>query len=304
MKKILLALMVLLLAICPCVHAEGLEWITVVENAVLPDEVVLARAYPASVTLSESIYDLEYLLDTLLGEGWYMEERTEWDFNDTYRSAEGNEPWEWRTVRVYDGDLGFREKEFSYTNPWVTGERGGEYQPPNMNMMPDESEVLCRALLDGIVPAEWLTYANPTRYIRDRWAYSDRWMTDKEFASYYHSQKTHYHTFNAVTEAGIPIIAQQVYAGIGVDGLSFVTIDWRAFTESEDYILPLPLEEAYAMANSTRSAHCNLIGAQLVYSNWVSGTETHNLCWQLLTDKGTYIVDCVLKKHWCDSYEY
>jgi hypothetical protein len=304
MKKTLLALLLILLVSCPIVHAENLEWITVVENAVLPEEVVLARAYPASVTLGEQLYDLEYLLDTLLGEGWYQEERSEWDYNDTYRSADGDEPWEWRTVRIYDGDLAYREKEFSYHNPWVTGERGGEYQPPNMNMMPDESEVLCRALLDGIVPAEWLTYSNPARYIRERWAYSDRWMTDKEYASFFRQQKTHYHTFNAVTEMGIPILTQQVYAGIGVDGLSFVTIDWREFTESEDYILPLTLEEAYAMANSTRSRECNLLGAQLVYSNWVSGTETHNLCWQLLTDRGTYIVDCVLKKHWCDSYEY
>lgn len=305
-RRMLLILLIALLALLPIsVHADELEWITVADNAVLPDEAVYLTAYPASITLGEQMYDLPTMLDTLLGEGWYQEERTEWDYCDTYRSADGDEPWEWRTVRVYDeSNIGLGSKELDYYNPWITGERGGEYQPPNMDMMPDESELLCRALLDGIVPEEWLTYCNPLRNIRDRWDYSDRWMTDKEYAEYCKNQKRHYVTFNAVTQAGIPVLSERVMAIIGVDGLSGLTLNWHEFTESEDMIVPMPLSEALQLANSTRSAHCTLLYAGLFYSNWLTKDDTHNLCWYLATDAGNYVVDCVLNKHMCDSYEY
>ncbi len=305
-KSFVLILLSALLVLLPLsVHAAELEWITIADNAVLPAESVYIAAYPASITLGEQMYDLPTMLDTLLDEGWYQEERTEWDYCDTYRSASGDDPWEWRTVRIYDEvNFGLGSKELDYYNPWITGERGGEYQPPNMDMMPDESELLCRALLDGIVPEEWLVYYNPVRNIRDRWDYSDRWMTDKEYARYCKEQKSHYITYNALTQAGIPVLSERIMANIGVDGLSGLSINWHEFTESEDMIVPMPLSEAFERANSTRSAHCTLLYAGLFYSNWLTENDTHNLCWYLVTDAGNYVVDCVLKKHMCDCYEY
>lgn len=305
MKKLIAMLVLILLIAAPACSASGLEWITVAENASLPDEAAAAALYPASVTLGQQVYDLPYLLNTLLGEGYYLTERGEYDYADEYRSAEGKEPWEYRTVRVYDDEwartLG---ASFSYSNPWVTGERGGEYEAPPMNMMPDESLFLCRALLDGIVPDEWLEHVNETRWLRDRWDYSDRWMTDEEYKAYCYERKSHYITFSHLTEAGLPIQGDMVFANVGVDGLSFVDISWRETAESAELTAPLPLDEALTMANSTRSAPCTLLCARLVYSNWLTGDDTYNLSWHLTTDAGAYIVDCVQKKHMCDSYEY
>lgn len=307
-KRFILLMLTALIALLPLYAQAGggeLTYITIADNAVLPEDAVYTTYYPAALTMGEQMYDLEFMLNTLLGEGWYQDERSEWDSCDTYRSAEGDEPWEWRTVRIYDEVyFGMGYKELDYHNPWVTGERGGEYQPPNMNMMPDESALLCRALLDGIVPEEWLSFYNPVRDIRDRWAYSDRWMTDKEYAAYCKQQKRHYITFNATTQAGIPILSERIMAIVGVDGLSGLTVNWHEFTESEELIAPMPLSDALQLANSTRSAHCTLLYAGLFYSNWLTGDDTHNLCWYLVTDAGSYVVDCVLGKHMCDSYEY
>lgn len=98
--------------------------------------------------------------------------------------------------------------------------------------------------------------------------------------------------------------ADYVFANVGVDGLSFVDIGWHDYTASAETICPMSLSEALKMANSTREAPCTLLYAGLVYSNRLTGNDTQNLSWLLLTDRGTYIVDCVLRKHQCDSYEY
>jgi len=305
MKKFLTVLTLVLLFTSPVCHAADFEWIAIADNALLPDETVWSRAYPASVTLREQLYDLDYLLVTLLGEDYLTEERTEYDYADEYRSAKGDEPWEYRTIRVYDDEWARSfSTSFSYSNPWVHGERGGEYEAPQMNMMPDESLLLCRSLLKGIIPDEWTEHVDQNRWIRDRWDYSDRWMTDEEYAAYCREQQSHYITFNHVTEEGVPILSDRIFANVGVDGLSFVDISWRDYTSSDETVCPMPLKEAIEMANSTRSAPCTLLYADLVYSSWLTGNDTQNLSWRLLTDQGTYIVDCVLKKHMCDTYEY
>ena len=304
MKKAIVLLLAACLFLLPVCRAGETEWISIAENAYLPDESVSSAAYPASVTFHEQVYDLSHLLTALLGEGYSLQERSEYDYADEYRSAGGSEPWEWRTVRIYDKEYEYSFGSFSYSNPWVHGERGGEYEAPQMNMLPDESLVLCRALLDGIIPEEWLGHVNRTRWIRDRWSYSDRWMTDGEYADWCRQQKSHYVTFDHLTEEGIPMTADYVFANVGVDGLSFVDINWHDYTASAETICPMSLSEALKMANSTREAPCTLLYAGLVYSNWLTGNDTQNLSWLLLTDSGTYIVDCVLRKHQCDSYEY
>lgn len=305
MKKTLVLTLLIALLLTPAGRAGSLEWISIADGAVLPDESAWASAYPASVVLGEQQYDLDHLLITLLGEGYRLTERTEYDYADEYRSAGGDEPWEYRTIRVYDDEWARTfSASFSYSNPWVHGERGGEYQAPDMNMLPSESLVLCRALLDGVVPAEWTEHVSQTRWIRDRWDYSDRWMTDEEYAAYCYERKSHYITFNHLTDFGIPILSDSVFANVGVDGLAFVDISWRDYTVSEDTVYPMPLKAALEMANSTREAPCTLLYAGLVYSSWLTGSDVQNLSWYLVTDHGNYIVDCVLEKHLCDSYEY
>ena len=66
----------------------------------------------------------------------------------------------------------------------------------------------------------------------------------------------------------------------------------------------MPLDEAISLADSTRERDTVLYLADLVYSNWLTGSEVYNLSWYLCTSNGDYVVDCVLGKHMCDSYEY
>lgn len=305
MKKALILLLLVLLLSAPTGRAAEFEWIAIADNAYLPDESAWSSAYPASVTLGESNYDLAHLLTALLGEDYLTTERGEYDDADEYRSAEGDEPWEYRTVRVYDDEWARSfATSFSYSNPWVHGERGGEYQAPDMNMMPDESLMLCRALLKGVIPDEWTERVSQVRWIRDRWDYSDRWMTDEEYAAFCRERKSHYLLFDHVTEDGLPITTDKVFANVGVDGLAFLDINWHDYAASEETVYPMPLKEALEMANSTRSRACTLLYADLVYSDWLTENDTQNLSWRLVTDSGTYIVDCVLKKHRCDTYEY
>lgn len=305
MKKTLISLLLILLITLPSCLAAEFEWIFIADNAFLPDETLWASAYPATVTLGEQCYDLDHLLVTLLGVDYYLIERSEYDYADEYRSSEGDEPWEYRTVRIYDDEWARSfSTSFSYSNPWVHGERGGEYQAPCMNMMPDESLLLCRALLKGVIPDEWTEHVNQTRWIRDRWDYSDRWMTDEEYAAFCREQRSHYITFDHVTDEGIPIQSDKAFANVGVDGLAFLDISWHDYTVSEETVYPLPLKEALEMANSTREAPCTLLYAGLVYSSWLTENDQQNLSWYLVTDAGNYVVDCVLKKHRCDSYEY
>ena len=90
---------------------------------------------------------------------------------------------------------------------------------------------------------------------------------------------------------------------IGVNGLGSLTVDAREAFLSQEQIGLMPLAEAIEMASSTRSAEAVLLYAAPVYSDRVSGGE-YDLCWYLATDKGNYVVDCVLGAHVCDSWEY
>lgn len=298
MKKLLILTLLLLTATFSSALAEETKWISIAENAVLPDETALT-SYSSSVTLGKQQYDLQHLLNTLLGEDYLPIERGEYDYADEYRSAGGEEPWEYRQVSVYDQDHSFR-----YMNPWVHGERGGEYEAPRMTAIPAENIDLCKSLLEEIVPDEWLTTIDDTRWIRDKWDYTDRWMTDDEYRAFCLEHKSQYFTFSHTTDSGLPIIADHVFVNIGMDGLSSLTINWREAAESAEMLVPMTLTEALKLADSTRSAHCTLISARLVYSNWVTGNDTHNLSWYLATDAGNYVVDCVLNQRVCDSYEY
>ena len=254
--------------------------------------------YPKSVTLGENTHDTKLLLESLLGDAYTGKERNEWSDSTQYVSDANVNPWETKSVYVYDnGSIWFND-------PAVSSERGGEYEPPMMNMLPDDSVLIAKGLLNQYFTDGETDHVGKARLISDRWSYSDRWMTDAEYREFMYNRDVHYFTFEHRTEKGLSILGDCIMASVGVNGLSGFELSWHNYTESEETLAPMSLENAILMADSTRAAKATLLYADLVYSNWLTETNEYNLSWYLVTDSGSYVVDCVLEKHKCDSYEY
>ena len=266
--------------------------------AVLPDTETLQRTYPATLVQGRQAYDLDGLLNTLLGEGYIRQERTSGFAEDAYESRDSEKPY--RYIHVYD-DTG----ELSYYDSMVSGERDGEYQPPRMNMPKSESEEICRALLKDVLPSDWLAHRGVAWDTRERWGGEDRWLTDAEYKKSILNTDVHRFEFEHWTEDGIAIYGDRILAAVGVNGLDGIMMNWHEYRiETETQIELMPLDEALSMANRTRKSEAVLLYAAPVYSNWLTGDDRFNLSWLLVTNKGDYIVDCVLKEHKCDSYEF
>ena len=266
--------------------------------AVLPDTETLQRTYPATLVQGRQAYDLDGLLNTLLGEGYIRQERTSGFAEDAYESRDSEKPY--RYIHVYD-DTG----ELSYYDSMVSGERDGEYQPPRMNMPKSESEEICRALLKDVLPSDWLAHRGVARDTRERWGGEDRWLTDAEYKKSILNTDVHRFEFEHWTEDGIAIYGDRILAAVGVNGLDRIMMNWHEYRiETETQIELMPLDEALSMANRTRKSEAVLLYAAPVYSNWLTGDDRFNLSWLLVMNKGDYIVDCVLKEHKCDSYEF
>ena len=266
--------------------------------AVLPDTETLQRTYPATLVQGRQAYDLDGLLNTLLGEGYIRQERTSGFAEDAYESRDSEKPY--RYIHVYD-DTG----ELSYYDSMVSGERDGEYQPPRMNMPKSESEEICRALLKDVLPSDWLAHRGVAWDTRERWGGEDRWLTDAEYKKSILNTDVHRFEFEHWTEDGIAIYGDRILAAVGVNGLDRIMMNWHEYRiETETQIELMPLDEALSMANRTRKSEAVLLYAAPVYSNWLTGDDRFNLSWLLITNKGDYIVDCVLKEHKCDSYEF
>lgn len=266
--------------------------------AVLPDTETLQRTYPATLVQGRQAYDLDGLLNTLLGEGYIRQERTSGFAEDAYESRDSEKPY--RYIHVYD-DTG----ELSYYDSMVSGERDGEYQPPRMNMPKSESEEICRALLKDVLPSDWLAHRGVAWDTRERWGGEDRWLTDAEYKKSILNTDVHMFEFEHWTEDGIAIYGDRILAAVGVNGLDRIMMNWHEYRiETETQIELMPLDEALSMANRTRKSEAVLLYAAPVYSNWLTGDDRFNLSWLLVMNKGDYIVDCVLKEHKCDSYEF
>ncbi|MCI7027278.1 MAG: hypothetical protein MR914_04330 [Clostridiales bacterium] len=266
--------------------------------AVLPDTETLQRTYPATLVQGRQAYDLDGLLNTLLGEGYIRQERTSGFAEDAYESRDSEKPY--RYIHVYD-DTG----ELSYYDSMVSGERDGEYQPPRMNMPKSESEEICRALLKDVLPSDWLAHRGVAWDTRERWGGEDRWLTDAEYKKSILNTDVHRFEFEHWTEDGIAIYGDRILAAVGVNGLDRIMMNWHEYRiETETQIELMPLDEALSMANRTRKSEAVLLYAAPVYSNWLTGDDRFNLSWLLVMNKGDYIVDCVLKEHKCDSYEF
>lgn len=276
-----------------------IEYITIDPQAVLPSEAEVAVELPATILRGERAYDVQALLSLLLGADCEQKVRTEYDYSDDYSSRAADKPE--RYASIYD-DTGL----FSYHDGMVAGERGAEYQPPRMNMTPEESVALCRALLGDIFPEDWLTHVGIERTLIERWNNEEkRWLTEVEYSDYLRRKDVHYHLFEHWHDNGVNILDDELLAAVGVNGLSMFRLNWHDFAESDQGTLtPMPLQEAIDMANSTRLGPTVLLGAELVYSNRLTQSDRFDLSWYLITSEGNYVVDCVLREHVCDSYEY
>lgn len=276
-----------------------IEYITIDPQAVLPSDAAATIELPAAILREEQAYDVQALLNQLLGEDYGQKARTEYDASDDYFSRAADRPE--RYASIYD-DTGL----FSYHDGMVAGERGAEYEPPRLNMTPEESLALCRALLRDIFPEEWLTHVGMERTLIERWNdEEERWLTEAEYSDYLRRMDVHYYLFEHRYDNGVKILDDELLAAVGVNGLSMFRLSWHDFAESDQGTLtPMPLQEAIDMANSTRLGPTVLLGAELVYSNQLTQSDRFNLSWYLITSKGNYVVDCVLREHICDSYEY
>lgn len=272
-----------------------ISYIKIDEKAILKEDIA---QYPKTMKRGERTHDVDELLIRLLGENYVHEPRSEWSMSDDYVSQANVEPWERKIVHVYD------DGKIWYYDPSVSSERGAEYEPPMMNMMPEESVLIAKGLLSQYFTDGETDSVGKARLIQERWSYADRWMTDEEYRKYMFDRDLHYFNFEHIAPSGLPILGDSLLASIGVNGLNGFDLSWHNFTESDDFISPISLEEAVKMASSTRMAKATLLYADLVYSNWITENDEYNLSWYLLTDQGSYVVDCVLLKHKCDSYEY
>lgn len=283
------------------IHAEDISetisktinYISIDPMAILPDETIYERDYVSTLRRGEPLYDLAFLQKTLLGDNYEtIENGTECE----YRSTAPDKPY--RYIEIYDGELWYRD-------PMVTGERGGEYQPPRMNMTLDESLILCKALLKGVVNEEWLAHPGITRPVMERWSYADRWMTDSEYNQQLRDSDAHWITFEHWSDENIRILDDEMLATVGVNGLAGLTIDWNDFSADPTGRASLMrLEDAISLANRTRIREAALLYASPVYSNWLTENDEFHLAWYLVTSDGNYVVDCVLNEHKCDQYEY
>ena len=172
-------------------------------------------------------------------------------------------------------------------------------------MPKSESEEICRALLKDVLPSDWLAHRGVAWDTRERWGGEDRWLTDAEYKKSILNTDLHWFEFEHWTEDGIAIYGDWILAAVGVNGLDGIMMNWHEYRiETETQIELMPLDEALSMANRTRKSEAVLLYAAPVYSNWLTGDDRFNLSWLLVTNKGDYIVDCVLKEHKCDSYEF
>ncbi|MBQ4158092.1 MAG: hypothetical protein IJD86_08140 [Clostridia bacterium] len=272
-----------------------ISYITIDEKAVLREDI---GTYPKTMHKGERAHDVNALLKSLLGENYVQKPRSEWSNSTEYVSNDSVEPWETKSVHIYD------DGEFWFYDPSVSSERGAEYQPPMMNMLPEESVLILKGLLSQYFTNGETDRVGKARLIQERWSYADRWMTDEEYRKYMYDRDLHYFNFEHVSPSGLSILGDSISASVGVNGLNGFDLSWHNFMESSESIAPISLEEAVSMANSTRMAKATLLYADLVYSNWVTENEEYNLSWYLVTDQGSYVVDCVELKHKCDSYEY
>lgn len=267
------------------------EMIGVHEQAVVvwPEE----ELYPARLQMGGPALDCEKLLSKLLGGDYIAQEGGE-----RFSENKEGEVWEIRRARI-DEETGALE----YFDPMVESERGAENEPPMLGCTREEALELCKEALEGLIPEEFCTQESGYGPVLDRWQSEDDYFYTEEEYDVFCGERRRMRFCFPVKAAGLELLDEGIWAMIGVNGLGSLTVDAREVFLSQEQIGLMPLQKAIEMVSSTRSAEAVLLYAAPVYSDRVSGGE-YDLCWYLATDKGNYVVDCVLGAHVCDSWEY
>lgn len=301
MKRTLITILAAILAFTSfAAYAENraadTQYITIDPQAILPDASEYQREYPSAITKGKLGYDLNALLIALLGEGYEAMSRAESALEQEYESRDASKPYRYVYIDTQTDAL-------DYSDAMVTGERDGEYQAPSMNVFYDESLPMCKTLLSEVVDPSWLEYPGIVRQVKEKWSDSRHWKPDSEYAESVRGMDKHFFVFEHHTADDVNILGDRLTAAVGVNGLDSITLSWHDFTPCEETILPMPLDDAIRLADAAYESPTILLYAQLVYSNWLAGSDEYNLSWYLVTSQGDYVVDCVLGKCMCDALE-
>ena len=262
-------------------------------NVVLPDDTVLNQSYPVTLVRSKDSDYQQKLLPVLLGNDY--KKTVDSDDQIQCESTDPSMPYRYVWITKANGNLWFYDA-------MVTGERGGEYKAPSMNMTPEESLPIAQKKAAEILGEERVAIPSQSYLKHLHISYGDEATYKRATREDY----VHMHVFERQTEKGINILDGGTKVRIGVNGISDLVIDCSKYEiKGSVSAKPISLDEALKAAgkicynNSTKVFY-----AELVYSNRVSGNDDFNLSWYLVTNKGNYVVDCVLKTAVCDVDTY
>lgn len=272
---------------------DAITALAVDSNAILPDDAVLNQSYPITLIRSTDSNYQQELLPILLGKDYKMTEDS--DDQIQYESTDPSMPYRYAWITKSNGNLWFYDS-------MVTGERGGEYKAPSMNMTPEESLPIAQKKAAEILGEERVAIPSQSYIKHVHISYGDEATYKRATREDY----VHMHIFERQTEKGINILDGGTKVRIGVNGISDLVIDCSKYEiKGSVSAKPISLDEALKAAgkicynNSTKVFY-----AELVYSNRVTCDDNFNLSWYLVTNKGNYVVDCVSKTAVCDMDTY
>ncbi len=267
--------------------------IAISPDATLPDAGILNQSYPATLIRSIDADQQKNLTSSLLGSNYKKDSDS--DTEIMYSSTDPSFPKRYIWINKTNNELHFYDA-------MITGERGGEYQAPQMNMLPEESIALAQEKAAAIVGQDRVSIPSQSGLLKLR-------ISLKDQATYERATRemdAHVHVFERRTDKNISILDGGVKVRIGVDGISDLMIDCSNYSNSgSDTITPITLDEALIIASGIcYNNETTVFYAELVYSNWCTENDNFNLSWHIVTNRGNYVVDCVTRTAKCDVYTY
>ena len=272
---------------------DAITALAVDSNAILPDDTILNQSYPTTLIRSTDSNYQQELLPILLGKDYKMTEDS--DDQIQYESTDPSMPNRYVWITKSNVNLWFYDS-------MVTGERGGEYKAPSMNMTPEESLPIAQKKAAEILGEDRVSLPSQSWIKQLHIGYGDETVYNRATREDY----AHIHLFERQTENGINVLDGGIKVRIGVNGISDLYIDCSKYVISGSASAkPISLDEALKAAGMICYNNTTVVlYAELVYSNSVTGNDTFNLSWYLVTNKGNYVVDCVTKTAVCDVYTY
>ncbi len=149
--------------------------------------------------------------------------------------------------------------------------------------------------------------------MREKWDNDkEQWLTKEAYESQIANRPQVVIQYNHIHENGLKISDKNegIQVGFGeqafklnTGGLSHISFSWHTFDAQPKQVMPMPLDEALALADKCRWSPTWLLSAELVYSN-LTNVETDNqkydLHWLLTTPYARYYINCVTRECWAD----